>query len=71
MTDETRRRQMREKLMAKAKKMQESDRQRRLDMFRRIDELRRNRKKPYSPEFFAAEVRDLFGNRKRTTAIGK
>lgn len=71
MTDETRRRQMRETLMAKAKQMQEADRQRRLNTFKMINELRRNRKKPYSPESFAAEVRDLFGSERRTTTIGK
>lgn len=71
MTNETRRRQMREQLMAKAKKMQEADRQRRLDTIRTIDEFRRNRKKPYAPELFAAEIRNLFGDDKRTATIGE
>lgn len=71
MTHETRRRQMREALMAKAMQMQEADRKRRLETFRKISELRRNRKKPYSPESFAAEVRGLFGGERRNAAIGR
>ena len=71
MTDETRRRQKRAALMEKAKQIQEADRQRRLDMFRKINEYRRSRKKPYSPEAFAAEVRNLFGDKKRDATIGK
>lgn len=71
MNDETRRRQMRETLMAKAQQMQEGDRKRRLENFRKISELRRNRKKPYSPESFAAEVRELFGGERRNAAVGK
>ena len=71
MTDETRRRQMRETLMAKATRIIEADRQRRLETIREINELRRNRKKPYSPESFAAEVRELFGSKRRNAAIGK
>ena len=71
MTDETRRRQMRETLMAKATRIIEADRQRRLENSRKISELRRNRKKPYSPESFAAEVRGLFGGESRNATIGK
>ena len=71
MNDETRRRQMRETLMAKATRIIEADRKRRLENFEKISELRRNRKKPYSPERFAAEVRDLFGGKRRNAAIGK
>ena len=71
MTTETRRRQMREMLMAKANRIIEADRQRRLENFRKIDELRRSRRGPYTPESFAAEVRSLFGDKKRTATIGK
>lgn len=71
MTDETRRRQMREALTAKARQMQEADRQRRLDTIRTIDKARRSLKEPYSPERFAAKVRSLFGDEKRTGKIGK
>ena len=71
MTYETRRRQMREALMAKANRIIEADRQRRLDTIRTIDEFRRNRKKPYAPELFAAEIRNLFGDDKRTATIGE
>lgn len=71
MNDETRRRQKREELMARAARIIEADRKRRLENFEKISELRRNRKKPYSPESFAAEVRDLFGGKRRNAAIGK
>lgn len=71
MTDEIRRRQMREELMAKAKQMQEADRQRRLSTLKMISEFRRNRKGPYSPETFAAEVRNLLDDKRRTATIGK
>lgn len=71
MTDETRRRQMREALTAKARQMQEADRQRLLDTIRTIDKARRNLKKPYSPEVGVALFRDLFGGEKRTATISK
>lgn len=71
MTDETRRRQLRETLIATAKEMQEADRQRRLDTIRTIDKARRSLKEPYSPESFAAKVRSLFGDEKRKATIGK
>ncbi len=71
MNTETRRRQMRKELMAKATRIIEADRKRRLENFEKISELRRNRKKPYSPERFAAEVRDLFGGRYRKAIHGE
>lgn len=71
MTDETRRRQLREKLMAKARKMQEADRKRRLETLKKIGGARRDLKGPYSPEAFAAKVRSLFGDGPREAKIGK
>lgn len=71
MTDETRRRQLRETLIATAKEMQEADRQRRLDTIRTIDKARRDLKRPYNPEHFAARLDVLFGGKKRTATIGK
>ena len=71
MTNETRRRQMREALTAKARQLQEADRQRRLETIRTIDRMRRDLKEPYAPETFAAKVRSLFGDEKRKATIGK
>ena len=71
MTNETRRRQMREALTLKARQMQEADRQRRLETIRTIDRMRRDLKEPYAPELFAAKVRSLFGDEKRTGKIGE
>lgn len=70
MTNETRRRKMREALMAKARQLQEADRQRRLETIGQICEARRNLKKPYSPEVGMALFRDLFGNERHTATIG-
>lgn len=69
MTDETRRRQKREELKAKAARIIESDRKRRLGIVNAIIEARRNRRKPYSPESFAAEIRGLFEDKRRNTKI--
>jgi len=71
MTDETRRRQLREAIVAKARQMQEADRLRRLDTIRTIDKARRSLKEPYSPEVGVALFRDLFGGEKRTATIGE
>lgn len=71
MTDDTRRRQKREELMAKAKQMQEADRKSRLETFGMIERVRRDLKGPYSPEALAAKIRSLFGDEKRTATIGK
>lgn len=70
MKDETRRRQMLEELRAKARQMQEADRKSRLETIRKIDRMRRDLK-PYNPESFAAKVRSLFGDEKRTGKIGE
>lgn len=69
MTDETRRRQKRAALMEKAKQLQEADRKRRLGIVNEIIEARRNLKRPYSPEGFSAEMRSLFGDKRRNTKI--
>lgn len=71
MTNETRRRQMREALMEKARQLQEADRQRRLETIRTIDKARRDLKRPYSPEVGVALFRDLFGDGLRKATIGK
>jgi len=71
MTDETRRRQLREAIVAKARQMQEADRLRRLDTIRTIDKARRSLKEPYSPEVGVALFRDLFGGEKRIATIGE
>lgn len=71
MTDEIRRRQKREELMAKARAMQEADRSRRIEIIKRFIEARRNRKKPYSPEHGKEQLRDLFGGKRREANIGE
>lgn len=71
MTNETRRRQMREELKAKAKRMQEGDRKRRLETIRLFIESRRTAKGPYSPEKCTAQLRDLFGGKHREAIIGQ
>ena len=71
MTDETRRRQMRDKLMARAKKMQEADQSRRIAIIEKIIESRRNNRRPYSPERRKAQLRDLFGGKRHEAVIGK
>ena len=71
MTDETRRRQMRETLMAKAQQMQEGDRKRRLETVKRFSESARSIKGPYSPERRMAQLRELFGGRYRKAIHGE
>lgn len=71
MTHETRRRQMREALMAKARQMQEADRQRRIETVKRISESVRAISGPYSPERSKAQLRDLFGDGLRKAKIGE
>lgn len=71
MTNETRRRQMREELMAKARNMQEADRSRRIEIIKRFIEVRRNAKGPYTPEKCKAQLRDLFGDKYRKATIGE
>ena len=63
MTDETRRRQKREELVAKAKKMQQADN------IKRIIENRRNLKGPYSPERCKEQLRDLFTGKHHKATI--
>ena len=65
MTDETRRRQRREELMAKAMQMQEADR------MKLFIEARRSLKKPYSPEAGVALFRSLFRDTHRKATIGE
>ena len=65
MTDETSRRQKREALMAKAKKMQQADR------MKRFIEARRSLKKPYSPEAGTALFRSLFRDTHRKATISE
>lgn len=71
MTDETRRRQKREQLMAKARHMQEADRSRRIEIIKRFIEARRNRKKPYSPEHGKEQLRNLIGDERRKAIHGE
>lgn len=71
MTTETRRRQMREMLMAKANRIIEADRMRTRETIKRIHESRRNLKRPYSPEAGVAMFRDFFGDRRRKATIGE
>ena len=71
MTDETRRRQKREALMAKAKQMQEADRKSHLEAISLFIESRRSLKKLYSPEAGAALFRNLFGGKHRKADIGE
>lgn len=71
MTNETRRRQKRQELMAKAKKMQEDDRKSRLEAISLFIESRRSLKKPYSPEAGVALFRDLFGDKHRKATVGE
>lgn len=71
MNDETRSRQMREALMAKAARIIEADRKRRLGTIRRISESARTIKGPYSPERRKAQLRDLFGGKRHEAVIGK
>ena len=61
MTNETRRRQKRQELMAKARQMQEADRRRRIEIIKRIIDIRNNSTRPYNPETGKAQLRDLFG----------
>ena len=71
MTNETRRRQMREKLMAKATRIIEADRRRRLEAVKRFSESARSIKGPYSPERRMAQLRELFGGRYRKAIHGE
>lgn len=71
MTNETRRRQMREKLMAKAARIIEADRRRRLETVKRFSESARAIKGPYSPERRMAQLRDLFGGEHREAILDK
>lgn len=71
MNNESRRRQMREMLKAKAKGIIEADRQRCLEKVKLLHESRRTMKGPYSPERFTEHVRDLFGGQERKAIIGK
>lgn len=72
MTDEIRRRQKREELMAKAQQMQEeADRKRRLETIKLFIERRRSSKKPYSPEAGMALFRDLFRDTHHKATIGE
>lgn len=64
MTDETRR-QKREALMAKAKKMQQADR------MKLFIKSRRSLKKPYSPEAGVALFRSIFRDTHRKATIGE
>lgn len=60
MTDETRRRQKREELMAKADRIIKADR------MRQFIESRHSLKKPYSPEAGVALLRSIFRDTKAT-----
>ena len=71
MTYETRRLQMREALIEKARKMQEADHRRRLETLRTIDKARRDLRTPYTPEAGVALFRDLFGDGPREAVNGK
>lgn len=65
MTDETRRRQKREELMAKADRIIKADR------MKLFIESRRTTKGPYSPEKSRAQLRYLFGGKHRKATIGE
>lgn len=69
MNTETRRRQMREELMARAARIIEADRKRRLETIKRVIESTRSIKGPYSPEKCRAQLRDLFGGKRREAVI--
>lgn len=71
MTNETRRRQKREQLMAKAREMQEADRKSHLEAISLFIESRRSLKKPYSPEAGVTLFRSLFGDKHRKATIGE
>lgn len=71
MTNETRRRQMREQLIAKARQMQEADRSRRIKVIEKFTESRRSLKGPYSPERCKAQLRDLFGDKHRNAMLNR
>jgi len=70
MTDETRRRQKREELKAKAARIIESDRERLRETIKELSGVRRNLMGPYTPERLAAEFDNLFGSKRRTGKIG-
>lgn len=65
MTDETRRRQKREELMAKADRIIKADR------MKLFIKSRRSLKKPYSPEAGVALFRSLFRDTHRKATIGE
>lgn len=71
MSKETRRRQMREMLKAKAKRIIEADEERRLETVKRFSESARAIKGSYSPERRMAQLRELFGDKRRKATIEK
>lgn len=71
MNDESRRRQKREELMARAGRIIEADRKHRLETVKRISESARTIEGPYSPERRRAQLRDLFGGESRKAVLGK